>query len=435
MEKLPRRRARDLRRLLLARISHHVATATAHLRTLTRDFGVRLLDVPRGTPPGPNPEIPRQSTNLRRLATRRGGICGLALLLLTPAAASAEIDIVGTWHVLVHYTDDNTSHPDEMRWSDRIWVFETKGSGLRWTEYPIVVFSDESGRFEHLGTSHARRVVAAWEPSEAQFAQILEGLEVNDRGKKKKSLHAEDGGWRTRSRARPMSASILSYAEHWSVEGSPDYPVFRQEDQLGAERTETLEGVTLHTTTYVDPTGNVLRGTYERDGSRHGTFRMVRAGSVTGVKGSGKTQSERLRDAWWKNYSKTMSAEDRAVVSKQIRSSVENHMRSEGLDPSQHQEAVENLSKKIEVEMFEKGRTIEDVRRMLEDGTLTLDRAVVSKQIRSSVEKHMRSKGLDPSQHQEAVESLCKKIEIEIFEKGRKIEEIGRMLEDGTLTP
>jgi hypothetical protein len=359
----------------------------------------------------------------------------LALLLLAPAAARAEIDLIGTWHVLVHYTDDNTSHPDDMRWSDRIWVFEEKGSQLRWTEYPIVVFGDESGRFEHLGTSHARRVVAAWEPSGAQFSRILEGLEVNDRGKKAKSLRAEDGGWRTRSRARPMSASILSYVEHWSVEGVSDYPVFRQEDQLGAERTETLDGVTLYTTTFMDSTGSVLRGTYERDGSRHGTFRMVRAGSVTGVKGSGKTQSERLRDAWWKNYSQTISAEDREVVSQQIRSAIEQHMRSEGLDPGQHQEAVESLSKKIEVEILEKGRTIEEIGRMLKDGTLTPDREVVSRQIRSAIEQHMRSEGLDPGQHQEAVSSLSRKIEVEIFEKGRTIGEIGQMLKDGTLTP
>ncbi|MBW1684273.1 MAG: alkaline phosphatase family protein, partial [Deltaproteobacteria bacterium] len=77
--------------LWLARISHQVATATAHLRTLTRDFGLRLLDVPRGTPPGPNPEISRQSTNLHRLATRPGEKCGLAIVaaLLAGAAASA----------------------------------------------------------------------------------------------------------------------------------------------------------------------------------------------------------------------------------------------------------------------------------------------------------------------------------------------------------
>ena len=295
----------------------------------------------------------------------------LALLLLVPPAARADVDIVGTWHVLVHYTDDNTSHPDEMRWNDRVWVFEKKGSGLRWTEYPIVVFSDESGRFEHLGTSRARRVVGAWEPNEGQLAQILQGLEVNDRGKKVKSLRAEDGGWHTGSRARPMSASVVTYVEHWSIEGDSDHPVFRQEDQLGAERTETLEGVTLYETTEVDPKGNELRGTYERDGTRHGTFQIVRAGPVTGVKGSGKTQGERLIEAWQQDYIRSMSAEDRKEVSQQIRSAIEQHLRSEGLDPSQHREAVESLSKKIEVEIFEKGRTLEEVVRMLEDGTLT----------------------------------------------------------------
>ena len=60
------------RRYGAAGLAAHASTAAAHLRTLTRDFGVRLLDVPTGTPPGPNPEISRQSTNLHALATRRG---------------------------------------------------------------------------------------------------------------------------------------------------------------------------------------------------------------------------------------------------------------------------------------------------------------------------------------------------------------------------
>jgi len=62
----------------LAHISHHPSTAGAHLRTLARDLGLRLLDVPKGTPPGPNPEISRQSTNLHALATRGGEKSGLA---------------------------------------------------------------------------------------------------------------------------------------------------------------------------------------------------------------------------------------------------------------------------------------------------------------------------------------------------------------------
>jgi hypothetical protein len=61
----------------LARISHQVATATAHLRTLAREIGIRLLDVPPGTPPGPNADFSRQSADLHRLATQPGEICGL----------------------------------------------------------------------------------------------------------------------------------------------------------------------------------------------------------------------------------------------------------------------------------------------------------------------------------------------------------------------
>ena len=98
---------------ILARISPHPSTADAHLRTLTRGTqgrcgraesrrraerggpgfaragttrpGVRLLDVPTGTPPGgalrkesEYPEISRQSANLNALATRRGEKGGLA---------------------------------------------------------------------------------------------------------------------------------------------------------------------------------------------------------------------------------------------------------------------------------------------------------------------------------------------------------------------
>ena len=108
-------------------------------------------------------KLPRRGArDLRRLALA-------ILLLLAPAAASAGVDLVGTWHVLIHYTDDHTSHPDQMRWLDRVWVFGKKGSKLHWTEYPIVVFSDDSGRFERRSTGQYARVIGAWEPSQSQL--------------------------------------------------------------------------------------------------------------------------------------------------------------------------------------------------------------------------------------------------------------------------
>jgi hypothetical protein len=74
----------------------------------------------------------------------------------------------------------------------------------------------------------------------------------------------------------------------------PARPVFTRIDVMGSARTENVEGVTKYTTVEVDAGGDVLHGTFERDGSRHGTFRLMRAGSVTVVKD--RTQSERQRE-------------------------------------------------------------------------------------------------------------------------------------------
>ena len=107
---------------------------------------------------------------MRRLAT----LAALLLLAAAPAARAADLPdrLAGTWHVLVHYKDANATHPDEQRWDDRVWVFEKTGDRLKWTEYPIAVFADESGRFERRSTGQLARVLGYWEPSEAQLAEI-----------------------------------------------------------------------------------------------------------------------------------------------------------------------------------------------------------------------------------------------------------------------
>jgi hypothetical protein len=189
----------------------------------------------------------RGARTLRRLLAA-------AFLLLAPGAAEAGVDLAGAWHVLVHFTDSETAHPEQARWHDRIWVFERKGDGLRWVEYPIVVF---------------RR----W--------NIEQGLHINTRGTRDKSLRGSDaGGWRTGSRARHGSASVVTYQENWSIEGLPELPVFLQEDVLGSIRGESLEGVTRYRSTEVADDGNTLRGEYERDGTRRGHFVMRRTGPV-----------------------------------------------------------------------------------------------------------------------------------------------------------
>ena len=232
--------------------------------------------------------------------SRRGFAPFLAItvvgLLVTPSLAVADApEVLGTWHVLIHYKDDNAPHPERERWDDRVWVFEKAGSRLRWTEYPLVVFDDQTGRFER-SSGRSARVLEFWEPSPLQISDIKDGLAVNERGMKSKSLRDREDKWASLSRNTSSSVSVISYVEHWSVENGEGGPVFRREDVLGSERSENLDGVTLYTTQRVESGGNVLRGKFERDGSRRGTFRMMRSGATEGLKSDGRSPNEKASD-------------------------------------------------------------------------------------------------------------------------------------------
>jgi hypothetical protein len=221
----------------------------------------------------------------------------LAVASFATAGSANEVDLVGTWYVLVHYKDDAAGNPDAERWEDRVWVFERKGSRLGWTEYPIAVFRDETGRFERRSTGQYARILHYWEPNPAQRSDIANGLQVNTRGSKRKTLRGSaDGGWSS-SRARgAASASTISYSEVWSVEGLPERPVFTRSDSLSGAGAESMEGVTRYATTEVSEGGSLLTGTFERDATRHGRFRMMRSGEIGALEGS-KSLEERQRRA------------------------------------------------------------------------------------------------------------------------------------------
>lgn len=211
----------------------------------------------------------------RRLAPHLAALAAA----LAPAAAGA-VELVGTWHVLVHYRDAKTANPDAERWEDRLWIFEAAGERLRWTEYPIVVFDDETGRFERRErTGQYARVLHFWAPSEAQLANIRSGLAVNDRGSQVKTLRRAEQGWSSAERASPGGVGVITYQETWSIEQPQDLPIFRQRDVLGSESAEGLEGLTELRTEEVREGGDLLVGRFERDGTRVGTFEMRRSGA------------------------------------------------------------------------------------------------------------------------------------------------------------
>ena len=101
---------------------------------------------------------------------------------LLGATSASGLELTGTWHVLVHYTDAGSERPDQPRWEDEVWVFEPRDGRLRWTVYSIAVFEDETGRFERDPSGRYARVPHFWQPNAAQRTDIADGLRVNPRG-------------------------------------------------------------------------------------------------------------------------------------------------------------------------------------------------------------------------------------------------------------
>lgn len=310
-------------------------------------------------------------------------LAALCVGAASPPVAGLELE--GAWFVIVHYRDDTSHDPAQLRWEDRIWRFERKGDTLEWSDYPIVVFQDESGRFEGIGGNRMARVVGAWEPNEAQQAQIRAGLEYNTRGAKTKALRGSDAqGWRSASPAATASAHVVTYSETWSIEGLPNAPAFSRLDVLGSGSAHAMEGRTLYQTEEVDAAAGVLRGRFERDGVRHGTFRMMRTGAPGIVKGSGKTQGERVREVMFRNFGpglfespQTRESYERAVQGEEVpeevwqevrvsvRREVEARLRARGGEASLPDSEIDRITDRV-VQSMREGRALAEIDALLD---------------------------------------------------------------------
>ena len=235
-----------------------------------------------------------------RIGVARLGLLFVASVTIPLGVALAEsvetpLELEGTWYVLVNYRDAESERSDADLWEDKVWTFEKKGSRLEWTEYPIVIFRDESERFESLASGRKARVERAWQPRPEQLEEIRSGLRVNSRGSKAKTLRGSaERGFRSGGSIRAESASIIGFSESWEISQLDSHPVFRRSDQMGSIRTESLEGATVYETREILAQGAELKGRFERDDVQTGSFRMLRAGSVTIVGGKTMRRDERF---------------------------------------------------------------------------------------------------------------------------------------------
>lgn len=319
---------------------------------------------------------------MRRLAA------GLALALICGFANRAlAVDLDGFWYVLVHYQDSETEKSDRWRWDDRVWSFAKKGDRLEWTEYPIVEFSDNSGRFEPTRGGRATRVLGKWEPSPAQLADIHDGLAANSRGVKTKTLRSTGGGtsWTSGEAGGAESALVITYSETWTIEGLPDAPVFQRDDSMGSATTESMSGRTVYKTETVGPNGDTIEGAFERDGTRTGRFRLLRSAPVGAV--ASHTQEERHKIDFQRSMATASDADvaqlfagqitlpaaaadaDRKKAHGAIRESVEGVVRASGNNPSDATALIDRMTAAIEKE-FASGKSLEEVQQLLATGQL-----------------------------------------------------------------
>jgi hypothetical protein len=319
--------------------------------------------------------------------------CLLACALPGPVLALGADDLVGAWHVLVHYQDAGTANPETKRWEDRIWIFEKTDEQLRWSDYPLVVFDDDSGRFEPGDGGRVSRVLDYWEPNAAQQEQVHAGLAINSRGSRDKTLSGSDAkGWSSAKRGGGgyKSSRFITYEETWSIDGLPDKPRFERQDSMGAGGGEDFEGRTLYETTQIEAGGDVLRGSFDRDGKRKGSFRLTRSGAVHSVSeggGTSPTGKEMKRDEFIAMLAPGLvslpggrsEAEWRAAVTSPraqeerlaLRAALEEGLRTQVLseeDVRSHNTVLMNLAVELERLFVEEKKSLADLRKMMVQG-------------------------------------------------------------------
>jgi hypothetical protein len=184
----------------------------------------------------------------------------------------------------------------------------------------------------------------------------------------------------------------VTYVEHWSISDPTGKPTFRREDILGSAETESLEGVTQYRTTEVLDGGNEIRGSFQRDESRRGTFRMMRSGATKELKGKNKSEGQRFhaqflgadfdlaldREGSALREAVAARAEGRGGVSRELRERVRyeiaaviaERIRESGDDPDHYTREVENLSEMIEAALIEAGSSPGEIVEMLKDGRI-----------------------------------------------------------------
>ena len=203
------------------------------------------------------------------------------LLLLALAAAPLRVangsdlteqDLSGEWYVLIHYKDDKSKDKSITKFKDFAWSVKQTGSWIDWQYFPYVLFDEGVAEIRRYALTEHQ----AWEPDEPTWAQLKRSLRVSTRAATKKRLKGSvKDGFKSAS-AESMGARTLTFSRDWDVQFDRERIRIKILDSLsGGVGLASMEDSTLFE---IDRavSADELRGSW-REGTRKGTFRMVRA--------------------------------------------------------------------------------------------------------------------------------------------------------------
>jgi len=249
----------------------------------------------------------------------------------------------------------------------------------------VVLFEDEAGRFERRGDDPLR-VLGAWQPTPEQAREIAAGLRVDPRGAREKRLRPAATGFSS-ARSAFDSARVVSFESRVDLDLSGAAPRLSVSDSLGSSAAHALAGRTEYRGERVTE-GGAVEGRFERDGTRVGSFRMLRTGAPRGLgerppppppEPTRAEVEERLYRSLGRQLATSEAlperldaggAESRADLRARVRAELELRFAEQGNDPRAHAPTLERLAAAIERLYVDEARSREEIGRMLEDGRL-----------------------------------------------------------------
>ena len=201
-------------------------------------------------------------------------LAAAVLMLAAPVATAdmTELDLSGNWYVIVDYKDAKSTDKSITKFRDFVWTVKQGQKRIEWRTYPYVLFDEDTEGIRR----HAQMEHLHWEPTERLWGKIREKVEVGSRAATRKTLIGSVAEGFSSESPETAGLNTLSFTRDWKVKFSAKTVRIQIVDSLsGGVGLESMDEATVFALQRTEGPDEI-RGTW-REGSKRGTFRMVRS--------------------------------------------------------------------------------------------------------------------------------------------------------------